>query len=172
MKKRTILTLVALAGLALGTPALADSGHGSMKGMKMDDHGSTKMDHSEHMGEDIRETKVNGYGLAYHLIDMKEKMEAMKGMKGMSMEKMDMSKMGTHHLMVYVMGPNGEKVTDAKAGYKIVGPDGTEQKAMCMAMNGGFGADVNFKEKGTYTIKTKIVAGDTTLLDEFTYTVE
>lgn len=179
MKKHTIWTLVTLVTLSLSVPAFAGSDHGGgmqgggMKGMQMkgmDMKGSMPM-----MGKEIRTTQVNGYTLTYRLIDMKQKMEMMKGMKGMSMKGMDMSKMKSHHLMVFVKGADGKPVADAKAGFKVEGPSGAQvpvQKVMCMAMSGGFGADVDFKAKGTYTIKAKVVAGDTKLVDEFTYTVE
>jgi hypothetical protein len=39
-------------------------------------------------------------------------------------------------------------------------------------MKGGFGADVNLKEKGDYSIKTKVVTNGKILLSEFRYEVE
>ena len=41
-----------------------------------------------------------------------------------------------------------------------------------MGMSDGFGADVDFKAPGAYIVRTKAVAGSTTLLDEFTYEVQ
>jgi hypothetical protein len=41
-----------------------------------------------------------------------------------------------------------------------------------MGMHDSYGADVSFKEKGTYKIKTKAVIGGKTLLDEFSYEVK
>ena len=183
--KTTIRTLTALAlGLALSLPAFASgTGHGSvgatgmkgmegqaggMKGMGMQGMGGKQG--SAVMGREIRTAKVDGYTLTYRLIDMKQRMAMMKGMKGM-----DMSKMKSHHLMVFVTGPDGRAVTDAKVGFKVQGPAGAqvpEQRVMCMAMSGGFGADVELGTKGTYSIKAKVVAGDTKLVDAFTYEVE
>ena len=168
MKKAT-WTLIALIALALAaSPALAMN-HGGMKGeMK----GDMKMDHSTHKGEGIHDSEVDGHKLSYHLIDNKEQMEKMKDMKGMKkMEGHDMSQMKSHHLMVFVMGPDGKMIEDAKAGYLVTGPGG-EQKAMGMAMTGGYGADLELSEKGSYTIKTKVQAGDVTLKDSFTYEVK
>ena len=129
----------------------------SDQGMKMDhsqsgsDHGEA-MDHSQHMGEKIHESKVEGYQFAYHLLHMEDR--------------------GTYHIMVYIMSPDGGKVEDAKVGYLVDGPDGTKQKMMAMGMQGAYGADLDFKQKGKYTVKMKAVTGDQKFLDEFTYEVE
>jgi hypothetical protein len=181
MRKISIRTLTALVlGMALVLPAYAsEKGHGAMKGTDhptKTDHPS-KMDHSGHMGEMIHESTVDGYQLAYHLIDMKAKMKAMMSKqgsesKGSDTKSHDMSQLKSHHLMVFITGPDGKKLTDAKVGYKVEGPGGSEQKTMAMAMKGGFGADVDMEAAGTYEIKTKAMAGDKKLIDEFTYQVE
>lgn len=166
------LAPVALS-LALVLPARGQSGHdmkgmdhGSMKGM---DHGAVKgTDHGtaaagERHGRKIREAKVEGHVLEYYLIDAAEMM------KGKPMEGHDMSRMKSHHLMLFIAGPGGP-VTGAKVGFKVEGPSG-EQKAMAMAMEGGYGADVDLKAPGVHEIKTKAVAGETTLIDAFPYEV-
>ena len=61
---------------------------------------------------------------------------------------------------------------EAKVGYLVKGPENSSRKAMAMGMKSGFGADMNFKEKGTYTISTKVLAGGKKLTDRFTYNVE
>jgi hypothetical protein len=125
------------------------------------------MDHSSHAGDLIHETTVDGYKLAYHLIDVREKMEKMKDMKGMKgMKPM------THHMMVYIKDPQGNTVSDGMVGYLIENPDDTKQKVMCMAMSGGYGGDVNFDEPGTYTVKAKAIAGGNKLIDSFEYEVK
>jgi len=177
MKKITRTLLVATVGAALSLPALAgnmDHGsmqgmdHGSMKGMEMKS-GAHEMDHEDHMGQEVHESTVEGYQFAYHTMDNAAAMEKMKDMKGMTGH--DMSQMKSHHLMLYIVGPDGKKVEDGKVGYKVEGPAG-EQKTMAMAMKGGFGADVEFKAKGIYEIKTKAVLGDKSLVDEFKYEVK
>lgn len=139
------------------------SGHAGMS------HGGGQMDHGSRMGDLIRTTTVDGYQMAYHLIDMQQQMEKMP--KGHSMQGAH-GMAGTHHLMVYIKGPEGRVVSDAQVGYLVEGPDGSKQKQMCMGMSGGFGADLSFKEKGVYTVKTKAVSGDQKLMDAFTYQVE
>jgi len=123
-------------------------------------------DHSGHVGAMIHESTIEGYRFAYHLIDIQKNTEKMKDMKGS--EEADT----THHLMVYVKDPNGHAVEAAKLGYLVEGPDGTKQKLMTMGMQGAYGANVNFKTKGTYTVKTKFLAGDKKLLDRFSYEVQ
>ena len=121
--------------------------------------------HSEHVGVMIHESTIEGYHFAYHLIDIRKGPEEMKDMKGS--KEADM----THHLMVYVLDPNGRAVEEAKLGYLVEGPDGAKQKLMTMGMKGAYGANVSFKNKGTYTVKTKFLAGDKKLLDGFSYEV-
>ncbi len=87
----------------------------------------------------------------------------MKGMENMP----EMT--ATHHLMVYIKDPRGQIVDKAKAGYLMENPDGTEQKPMTMAINGGFGADVALDQPGAYTIKTKVMAGEAKRIDSFDY---
>ncbi|MCJ7829938.1 MAG: hypothetical protein MUP74_00995 [Desulfobacterales bacterium] len=164
MKKQiTIAAIGALFVLTLSLPSpAAEKSHSGM------DHSSHAqgtaptggMDHSAHMGALIHESTVEGFSLAYHLIDMQQHTA---GMKDMPM---------THHLMVFVKGPDLKTVTEAKAGYLVQNPDGTDQRLMTMAMKEGFGADINLKAKGVYTIKAKIVAQDKQLMDSFPYEVK
>jgi len=122
--------------------------------------------HSEHVGVMIHESTIEGYHFAYHLIDIQKNSEEMKDMKGS--KEADT----THHLMVYVKDADGHAVKGAKLGYLVEGPDGAKQKLMAMGMQGAFGANANFKTKGTYTVKTKFLAGDKKLLDKFSYEVK
>ena len=174
---RTIIIAFSFT-LALAWPVMAantghdHSGHGGAQdtgGQQMMQHGGghtmgqtmgQSMDHSGHNGDLIHESEVNGYKFAYHTIDMADKMAGMKGMAHL-----------THHMMVYITGPDGKTVDGAKVGYLIDGPGG-EQKAMCMGMGDGYGADVSFKEPGKYTVKTKAMAGDVKLMDSFEYEVK
>ncbi len=129
------------------------------------DSGSA-IDHSGHVGVMIHESTIDGYRFAYHLIDIQKSPEQMKDMKDPNGSDR------THHLMVYVMGPEGQAVQKAKLGYLVEGPNGAKQKIMAMGMQGAYGANVDFRNKGSYTIKTKIVTGDKKLLDRFSYEVK
>ena len=135
------------------------TGHGSQE-MGSSGHGMSQGGHS---GMKIHSAQVEGYQFSYELIDMKERMKGMENMPEMK---------HTHHLMVYVNDEDGRPVENAKAGYLIEGPDGETQKAMSMGMGGGYGADVNFDKPGAYTIKTKVAAGDKTMMDSFEYEVK
>jgi hypothetical protein len=110
------------------------------------------MDHSAHVGKKIHEADVQGYRLAYHLLDLP----------------------GDHfqHLMVYIIGPKGEPVTEGKVGYLIEGPDGGKQRVMAASMKEAYGGNVNLQSKGSFQIKTKAVFGNKKLLDQFTYDVK
>ncbi len=146
MKKlMIILTVTVVSGMLFAFPVFGET------------------DHSGPMGEMIRETKIDGYGFMYHLVDM---VGNMKGMEDMQQMK------ATHHLMVFIKAPHGHAVENAKVGYMVTGPDGEKQKAMAMGMSGGFGADVNLKQKGTYTISTKVVEGNKKLVDKFSYEIK
>ncbi|MHB8834234.1 MAG: hypothetical protein ACYC9Y_00755 [Candidatus Methylomirabilia bacterium] len=118
--------------------------------------------------QEIRTAVVNGYTLAYTLIDLNQAMAASATPMTHGGEKMK-----SHHLMVNPVAPDRKPVAGGKAGYLVVQPDKTEVKAMAMLMEGGFGADVDLVVKGDYKITAKIVLADnTTLVDEFVYTVK
>jgi len=144
----------------------AMDGEKTMESMAGHDMSSEPMDKSVHGGMMIHSSMVDGYALTYELIDMKEKMKAMKGMKGTPEMK------ATHHLMMFVKKHQGAAVTDAMVGYLVENPDGTLQKAMTMGMSGGYGADVDLSQVGTYTIKVKALSQKNKLVDEFQYEVK
>ncbi len=113
---------------------------------------SQEMDHSRHVGEKIHDANVEGYQFAYHLVDLKE-------------QKL-------RHLMVYIIGPKGEKINQAKVGFLVKGPDGSKQKLLAAGMKGAFGVNADFNVKGTYKIKMKVVIGGKKIFDEFVYEVK
>jgi hypothetical protein len=147
------LTIPIFFGVALVLPAFSQNS-------------GSAIEHSEHLGVIIHESEIEGYRFAYHLMDIQKGTAEMKDMKGS--KEADT----THHLMVYVKDPDGRAVEAAKLGYLVEGPDGAKQKLMTMGMQGAYGANVNFKNKGTYTIKAKFLAGDKKLLDRFNYEVK
>jgi len=172
--KKIIIGISAVFVIALaGNVSAADTSHDMGHGMAMESSGSGGMDmkmdmgESAHGGETIRTGVVDGYGFAYQLMDIRQNMAAMKA-AGHAHEGMD----ATHHLMVHISDPEGGTVENARVGYLVTGPDGSEQKAMCMAMGGGYGSDLKLGETGEYTIKTKVVDGEVKLVDEFVYKVE
>jgi len=153
----------------------------SVGGAAAADHGSHGSGHPEVMaaggqgtqqGLEIRKAPVEGYQFTYRLLNWEERNVAMKGMEGMEMAGMDNSGNSTHHLMLYVAGASGKEVSGAKVGFQVTRPDGGEQKTLTMAMGGGYGADVNLKAKGKYTIRTKFVDGARTVNDTFTHEVK
>ncbi len=73
--------------------------------------------------------------------------------------------------MVTITAPEGARVEQGKVGFFVRGPDGSKQKTMAMGMKGAYGADMDFGEKGVYTVKTKAVFGDRKLFDQFKYEV-
>jgi hypothetical protein len=149
--KKTILIMVMSIFFGIGPVFSASAGHV--------------------MGQMLHQSTVDGYGFMYHVLNMAERNDMMKGMEGMEMPGMSKSPDITNHLMVYISDPGGKSVS-GKVGFLITGPDGKEQKTLTMGMHDGYGADVSFKEKGVYRIKTKAVIGEKTLLDEFSYEVK
>ena len=127
--------------------------------------------HGHAMGQMLRQSTVDGYGFMYHILDMAERNDMMKGMEGMEMPGMSKNPDITNHLMVYINDPGGKPVSGT-IGFLITGPDGKVQTTLTMGMHDGYGADVSFKEKGIYKIKTKAVIGGNTLLDEFSHEVK
>ncbi len=163
MKRRyRVMTMILIAVFHLTGNVYAMDKHDHGKGME-------GVDHSAHAGENIHNSKKEGYTLAYHLIDIKAQMAAMKN----NPQAHDSGMMEvTHHLMVYLTDTDGHPLKEAKVGYLVVNPDGTKQKRMSMHMKGGFGSDINLTQKGTYTIKTKVLSGDTKIMDQFSYEVD
>jgi hypothetical protein len=147
------------------------SGHdmgGHDMSQEMSGHDMGAVDQESKMGEKIHQSKVEGYQLAYHLGNNLERLAAAK--KAGKAQDVDLSKVKSNHLMVYIKAADGGKVVDAKIGFLVKGPNGVEQTIMTMQMGSGFGADVEMKTPGVYTIKSKSTVGGKNLLDEFTYT--
>ena len=140
MKHRTLLSfvIIMITSLPVATGFASDS--------------TKPMDHSGHIGEKVHESVVQGYQMAYHLLDLPGRTEK--------------------HLMTYITGPSGNPVRNAKVGYLVVGPDGVKQRVMAMAMKDAFGGDVNLTAKGNYTIKSKAVFGREKLMDSFHFEVK
>ncbi len=153
------------AGQMENQPAAEMKGH--------EGHDMSKMDvnPAHPAGQMIGEKKVEEYTLMYHLLNKEERDEMMKGMEGMEMHGMISSPDVTNHLMLYIKGADG-KYASGKVGFVIAGPDGKDFKTLTMGMYDGYGADVIFRDKGIYKIKTKAVIGDKTLSDELDYEVK
>lgn len=109
-------------------------------------------DDERRVGTQIHQSVVDGYQLEYRLVEP-------PGQEIL-------------HLMVYIQDPQGGNISQAKVGFLVIGPDGTKQKVMAMGMKGAFGADVDLRQKGQYTIKTKAVTNEKTLIDKFVYEPE
>jgi hypothetical protein len=128
--------------------------------------GAAQDDDPGRRGELIHTSTVDNHELAYHLIDMEGAGAEMEAMDSLGGQK------PTHHLMLYVTDPQGNPVKEARAGFLLKGPEGTEQRAMAMAMANGFGADISLQTPGEYSIKAKVVTGNQTLMDGFVYSSE
>ncbi|MGD9973230.1 MAG: hypothetical protein AB7S77_09235 [Desulfatirhabdiaceae bacterium] len=157
MKRLIISTWSILAMiLMVSVPVMS----ADMKGHSGSDMSGHSMNQMGQKGEKIHHASINGYQLTYELIDMREKMKNMPAMTN------------THHLMIYIRDNTGKAVENAMVGYLVEGPGG-QQKAMSTGMgSGGYGADISLKSSGNYTIKTKIVAGEVKLMDEFMFPVK
>lgn len=146
MKRTLLMTLLLALGLILAQNSLAMNGHG--------DHGGAKH---------IRHTIVDGYTLAYQLIDMKANAEK----QGLTIPP----EMKSHHLMIHIKDDSGKVVSGAKVGFLVDNEGGQPQKVMAMAMGGGYGGDIDLEPGADYVIKAKVVAGDVKLMDEFEYSL-
>lgn len=164
--KKTTGTLFALALLS-ASPAIAQMQHGAGHGGGHGAAPGAAAAPGERHGDLIRESTVEGYAFAYHLIDNVAQMKA----AGDAMKGHDMSQMKSHHLMVYVTAPDQKAVTGARLGYLVKGPGGSEQKTMAAFMDGGYGADVDLKAPGAYEITTRAVDGGKNLVDTFRHEV-
>jgi hypothetical protein len=151
------VVVVTLVTVCSSTLAMSHSQDKNMKG---------EADQAARPGENIHNATVEGHQFAYYLIDMQKPMAKMKNQSQMAGMKT------SHHLMVYVTKPDGEALDQAKVGYLVEGPNGVKQKQMGMKMRDGFGADLHMEEKGTYSVKTKALAGEKALMHQFTYEIK
>ncbi|HWR97204.1 MAG TPA: hypothetical protein VN317_02195 [Candidatus Methanoperedens sp.] len=120
-------------------------------------------------GAMLRQTKVEGFFLHYHLLSWQERNLLMRGMEGMDMPGVDRSGKATHHLLLYLRGADGKSNPPAKVGFQITAPDGSAQKTLTMEMQGAYGADVTMATAGVYRVRMKAEIGAVVLADEFTY---
>ncbi len=146
-------TMDAHAGHDMGKEKDVHAGH---------DMSSEAMENS-HGGMMIHSSMVDGYHLSYELIDMMAKMKGMKNMPEMK---------ATHHLMMFIKSHGGEEVKSGTVGFLIENPDGTKQKKMAMGMGAGYGADVELRQAGNYTITVKALASSDKIVDKFTYEIK
>jgi hypothetical protein len=154
-----VVGLLALPGMVLS----AETGHGEMKGMKMESHGGMMK-----MGDRIFGGKVGPWTGEARLMDMKAHMEKAKA-SGMKMEGM----MKSHHIALHLVDPGTRKpVTEGRGTVTVVGPDKKEETTNLMVMEGHFGADVNLPKPGKYTFKTEIVSGGKKGSATFSHTVK
>jgi hypothetical protein len=158
---RIASSLLGAALLAALPAAAADHGmHGGAMGSPATE--------AQLPGTQIGQKSVEGYTLAYRLLDKKQRDAVMKGMEGMEMPGMSTSPDITNHLMVFIKGADG-RYASGTVGFGLTGPDGRQQKSMTMGTAGGYGADVILKAKGAYTLRMKAVIGDKTLQDDFVF---
>ncbi len=115
-------------------------------------HLTAAADHPDTPGVRIHSATVDGYQFDYMMYDFPDRK--------------------TQHLMVSLKAPDGTAVLQGKVGFLVKGPDDGKQKAMTMRMKGAYGADMDFSQKGIYSIKTKAVVGDKKLFDQFDYEVK
>jgi len=162
---KKILSLAFCISLSASPVLAMDMSHGGT--MKMSGTNRTTI-HQE--GKFIRSAVVEGYEFRYYLIDMKAKMAKIAKINK-EMAAMDMGKMKSHHLMLYILDKNKRKVSEGRVGYQLVDADGKKQKTMTMAMSGGYGADVDMRP-GTYKIMAKALLKDTKLMDSFEFTLK
>ncbi len=128
--------------------------------------GADQHEDQDRKGKHIHTSTADGHELAYYLIGMQEEGSEMEGHEGHGHQG------PTHHLMVYITDPEGNKVSEAKTGFLIEGPDGEKQKTMATGMSGGYGADVSLGSSGKYTVRTKADADGTTVTDSFEYSAQ
>ena len=158
-----LIILVFLAGSAVAL--------GNKPEYNMDDHEKASI---ARIGDFIHESVVDAYMLAYHILDLRD--QKTEGMDKASMDRtyaMTNENMDRpHHLMLYIMDKNHKLILKGEVGFLIKDPEGNSQKIMGIYMDRGFGATVDMKNKGIYTIKAKAIIGDRELLDKFEYEME
>lgn len=118
-------------------------------------------------GEVIRKTQVAGYTLEYTLIGIPE----LDATSVMPRTSYDGGYDKTHHLMVFVSRPDGRRVTSGAVSLVVTAPNKTTQAPIARAMDGGHGADVELRFRGSYAVSAKLGLPDGDVADTFEYTV-
>lgn len=126
------------------------------------------------IGDLIHESVVDGYMLAYHILDLRDqKADGMdKASKDRTYALTNENMVRPHHLMLYIMDKNHKLILKGDVGFLIKDPEGNSQKIMGIYMDRGFGATADMKNKGIYNITAKAIIGDKELLDKFEYEME
>ena len=144
MKRTAIFFLVWAFALMLTTASFAMEHEKMMAGM----------------GNTAHEEVVEGVKVTFKVLSMKELM------KEMNME-MPKGVKETHHIMVeFKDAKTGKPLTEGEVTIKVLNPDKSAQTKDLMAMKGmagmgaGFGADLEFSQKGKYGIMTKFKLKD------------
>lgn len=107
---------------------------------------------------DMHVMKTGGYKVVFHIMNMPVYHSLMKsmGVKHSGMEG------GTsHHIMLEIIGPDGEKVDDAAVDLSVVDPRGGSEKKSLKPMKGElgrYGADFRMIHRGEYTITVEFRA--------------
>ena len=144
---------------------------GNKPELDMDDHEKAS---TARIGDLIHESVVDGYMLAYHILDLRD--QKADGMDKASMDRtfaMTNENMDSpHHLMLYIMDKNHKLILKGEVGFLIKDPEGDFQKITGIYMDRGFGATADMKSKGIYTIEAKAIIGGEELLDKFEYEIE
>ncbi len=127
------------------------------------------MSKTDKIGELFHESMVDGYMLSYYLMDLRDqKTKEADSHAGHGTQEMDKP----HHIMVYIMDKNHAPVMKGKVGFMIKDAQGNSQKTMAMFMSNGFGITADMKQKGVYSITTKVVLGDVQLMDKFDHEIK
>jgi len=121
------------------------------------------------LGRMIRQAKVEGYFVHYHLLDRKERDQLLRGLDGEATPGVDASGRATHHLMVYLWGPDGRFIPSAKVRLRITAPDGRTVTTPTVSMQDGHGADVVLPVAGKYDVVMEADVGAKALTDEFSF---
>ena len=117
-----------------------------------------------HVGPQVHRSSVQGYQLSYHLLSYEEDTEVLARL---GRGRADGHAGPTHHLMGFVMGPDGKMRTDAAVVFRLRGPSGDSGEVRAAPMAGGYGADVDLTEPGAYTVEARVEDRGVTVRDAF-----
>jgi hypothetical protein len=111
-----------------------------------------------HVGEQIHRSAVTGYQLSYHLLRVEE--GPIKNPEA------------THHLMLFIMAPNGAMVSEAEVRVRVDGANGAGRWAKARLMTGGFGVDLSLPVSTTYAVHAEVWVGNEELQDAFMFRLD
>ncbi len=114
--------------------------------------------------EEVRISTLSGFSLAYMMVKKAER-KPFARLAAYGGEQED----AASGLLLFIKGPNGDLISNARVTYTLVDAHGAEQRLEAVFTGGGYATDVELTTPGAYLIKAEVDASGKQLVDRFLY---